>query len=146
LPGCLRRGSLRPNHHGAPLYGFPYPINQLRRSHRGRPWEPQRHDHCFVCTGYGDGPDRSILGTCCRGNGFCRDGCSVNFQTHRSLEKDDPEGNFHAGQSAQRTMKISFIRWFLLLMCLDSIIPYSKPKGGDYHGNYHRERLWSGCA
>src|SRR4030042_6506497 len=56
------------------------------------------------------------------------------------------EGNIHADQSAQRTMKISFIRWFLLLMCLDSIIPYSKPKGGNYHGDYHREGLWSGCA
>ena len=35
----------------------------------------------------------AILGTCYRSNGFCCDGGGVNFQTHRSLEEGDREGN-----------------------------------------------------
>jgi hypothetical protein len=49
------------------------------------------------------------------------------------------EGNFHAGQPAQRRMKISSIVGSSFFLSLDNmvLITYSKQEGGAYHGDYH---------
>jgi hypothetical protein len=49
------------------------------------------------------------------------------------------EGNFHAGQSAQRRMKISSIVGSSFFLSLGNmiLITYSKQEGGAYHGDYH---------